>query len=81
MASPPDLSAVGAPSLAALPPVRLEPGSQPWVRAAASPSVDRTSGPGTGLPVTVPSSLTAMWECRRAWAKTQMQLELEVWPA
>jgi hypothetical protein len=70
---PPGTPSGGGPA----PPVRLEP----RVRAAASPSVDRTSGPGTGLPVTVPSSLTAMWACRRAWARTQQQLELEVWPS
>jgi hypothetical protein len=76
LASPPDLSAVGAPSLAALPPVRLEPRA----RAAASPTSSRNTRPGTHLPAGVPSSLTAMWECRRAWARTQQQLELEVWP-
>jgi hypothetical protein len=77
--SAPDLSGPVDPSI---PPgplnlVRLEPRAL----AAASPSVDRTSGPGTGLPSTVPSSLTALWECRRAWGRVQQQLELEVWPA
>jgi hypothetical protein len=56
-------------------------GLEPRALAAASPSVERTSGPGTGLPSTVPSSLTALWECRRAWGRVQQQLELEVWPA
>jgi hypothetical protein len=92
LASAPSLSEAavdppGTPSGGGLaPPVRLEPwmsrvAAVPWDRAAASPSVDRTSGPGTHLPIGVPSSLTAMWACRRAWARTQQQLELEVWPA
>jgi hypothetical protein len=79
VSAPPSLSGPGgierAPSPLNL--VRLEPRAL----AAASPSVERTSGPGTGLPSTVPSSLTALWECRRAWSRVQQQLELEVWPA
>jgi hypothetical protein len=77
--SSPDLSGLVDPSI---PPgplnlVRLEPG----VRAAATPDVETEPDPGASLPGTAPSSLTAMWECRRAWARTQQQLELEVWPA
>jgi hypothetical protein len=56
--------------------VRLEPG----VRAAASPT-SRHTRPGASLLGTAPSSLTALWECRRAWGRVQQQIELDVWPA
>jgi hypothetical protein len=81
------LSLSGAvPSQAAIPPVplnlvRLEPGRQPWVRAAATPDVETEPDPGASLPGTVPSSLTAMWQAYRAWTRTTQQLELDVWPA
>jgi hypothetical protein len=58
-------------------------GLEPRVRAAASPT-SRRNRPGASLPdsraVQPRAYLAALERCRRAWARTQMQLELEVWP-
>jgi hypothetical protein len=79
--SAPDLSRAVDPSI---PPALLNLAADPGPsvsrdgatpeRRQDSPNADSTSrglSPGSA----------ALRRCRRAWARTQMQLELEVWPA
>jgi hypothetical protein len=60
-------------------------GLGPQVRAAAPPDVETEPDLGAGLPVSRAAQprayLHALERCRQAWARTEDQLSLEVWPA
>jgi hypothetical protein len=83
VSTPPSLSGPVDPSI---PPGPLNlVGLGPQVRAAAPPDVETEPDLGAGLPVSRAAQprayLHALERCRQAWARTEDQLSLEVWPA